>query len=86
MAKKKRLNFLKKIKHVDDIMTQSCLISCQNSTLFVRYKITNFKSENCPDDLLEIRYFYISRTKSSFGQDILQSCVSSYHLHVCFLI
>jgi len=31
-------------------------------------KITNFKPESCPDDLLEICYFYISQTKSSLDK------------------
>ena len=31
-------------------------------------KITNFKPESCPDDLLEICYFYISQTKSSLNK------------------
>ena len=45
-------------------------------------KITNFKPESCLDDLLEIYYFHISLKESEFGQDILQDCVSSYHLYV----
>jgi hypothetical protein len=31
-------------------------------------KITSFKPESCPDDLLEICYFYISQTKSSLDK------------------
>ena len=48
--------------------------------------VTNFKSETCPDDLLEIYYFYISQVtnKVEFGEDILQDCVSLYHLYVWF--
>jgi len=34
-------------------------------------QITNFKPENCPDDLLEIFYFLYLTNEVEFGQDIL---------------
>ena len=47
-------------------------------------KRTNFKPGSCPNDLLEIYYFYLTN-KVEFGQDILQDCVSSYHRYFCIV-
>ena len=45
----------------------------------VKYFVqTRLQPESCPDDLL---FLYLTN-EVEFGQDILQGCVSSYHLHV----
>ena len=54
--------------------TQSCNISCPNSTSFVRYKNNKFQTNHLDNFLawnlflFEICYFYISQTKSSLDK------------------
>ena len=73
----------KKITYVDDIMIHN----------FVKYlvqiqlrlwdiKITNFKPESCPDDLLEIYYFYISQTKLILDK-IFYKVVYHHIIYMC---
>ena len=66
---KKSSKFTKKFIHVDDMMIYS-LVKYLVQTRFCLWdiKITNFKPESCPNDMLEICYFYISQTKSSFDK------------------
>ena len=45
-------------------------------------KITNFKSESCLNDLLEICYFYISQTKSSLDM-IFYKVVYHHIIYMC---
>jgi hypothetical protein len=45
-------------------------------------KITSFKPESCPDDLLEIFYFYISQTKSSL-EKIFYVIVYHHIIYIC---
>ena len=45
-------------------------------------KITNFKPRSCPDDLLEICYFYISQTKSSLDK-IFYKIVCHHIIYMC---
>ena len=49
-------------------------------------KIINFKQESCPDDLLEICYFCISRTKSSWTRYFTRLCIIILSTCVIFLI
>jgi hypothetical protein len=68
-TKKTRLNSPKNhmCRWYDD--TQLCKISYPITPLHLwNIKITNFKPETCPYDLLVICYFYISQTKSSFNK------------------
>ena len=51
--------------------TQPYKISCPNSTSSVRYKNNKFL------------FLYLTN-EVEFGQDILQDCISSYHLHMWF--
>ena len=49
-------------------------------------KRTNFKPGSCPDDLLEICYFYISQTKSSL-EKIFYKIVYHHIIYMCdFLV
>jgi len=49
-------------------------------------EITNFKSESCPNDLLEICYFYISQTKWSLDK-IFYKIVYHHIIYMCdFLV
>ena len=82
----KKLFKLKKITHVDDMMMHN-FVKYLVQTRFHLWDIkrTNFKPGSCPNDLLEIYYFYLTN-EVEFGQDILQDCVSSYHLHVWFFL
>ena len=43
--------------------TQSCKISCLNSTSFMRYKNNKFLTNHLDSFWLEICYFYISQMK-----------------------
>ena len=77
---KKLSKFTKKITHVDDMMIYNLVkYLFQTQLRLWDIKITNFKPESCPNDLLEIYYFYISQTKSSLNK-IFYKVV--YHLHV----
>ena len=63
---KKATTIHQKITHVDDMMTYNLIKYLVQTRLRLRdIKITNFKLESCPHDLLEICYFYILQTKSS---------------------
>ena len=87
-----RANHCKKIDYIyqknhtcrwyDD--TQSFKISYSNSTSFVRYKNNKFLTNHLDSFLAWKLLFLYLTNKVEFGQDILQSCVSSYHLHVWF--
>ena len=71
---KKLSKFAKKITHLDDTMIHS----------LVKYlvKRTNFRLGSCPDDLLEICYFYISQTKSSLDM-IFYKVVYHHIIYMC---
>ena len=45
-------------------------------------KRSNFKPGSCPDDLLEIYYFYISQTKSSLDK-IFYKVVYHHIIYIC---
>ena len=66
--------------------TQSCKISCPRTTSFVWYKNNKFLTNHL-DNLLawNLLFLYLTNEVES-GQDILQGCVSSYHLHVWFFV
>ena len=58
---KSHLNSPKKNTHIDDMMIHNLVKYLVQTRLCLwDIKITNFKPESCPDDLLEICYFYIS--------------------------
>ena len=65
---------------------QSCKIFYPNLTSFVRYKITNFKLENCPDDLLEIYYFYMSQKSWVWTRYFTRLCIIILSTCVIFLV
>ena len=44
-----------------------------------------FKSESCPDDLLEICYFYISQKKSSLDK-IFYKIVYHHIIYMCYFL
>ena len=63
---KKSSKFTKKTTHIDDMMIHNLVKYHIQTRIRLRdIKITNFKPESCPDDLLEICYFYVSQTNSS---------------------
>ena len=64
--------------------TQSYKIFCPNSTSFVRYKNNKFLTNHMDNFLAWNLFFLYLIDEVKFGQDILQGCVSSYHLHVFF--
>ena len=64
--------------------TQSCKIFCPNSAWFVRYKNNKFLTNHLDNFLAWNLLFLYLTNEIEFGQDILQDCVSSYHLHVWF--
>ena len=80
---KKSFKFTQKITHVDDMMIHNLVKYLVQIRLRLRdIKITIFKPESWPDDLLEICYFYISQTKSSL--DMIFYKVVYYHiLYMC---
>ena len=47
--------------------------------------ITNFKPEKCPNDLIEIYYFYISQTKSSLDK-IFYKVVYHHIIYICIFL
>jgi hypothetical protein len=61
-------------------------ISCPNSTSFVRYKNNKFLTNRLDNFLAWNLLFLYLTNEVEFGQDILQGCVSSYHLHMWFLV
>ena len=83
-GKKSRLNSPKNhtCRWYDD--TQFCKISCSNSTLLVRYKNNKFQDRKLSRWFVGNLLFLYLTNEVEFGQDILQNCVSSYHLHVWF--
>ena len=87
---KKSSTFIKKIIHVDDMMIHNIIKYLVQTRLRLwDIKRTNFKPESCPADLFDnflawnLLFLYLTN-EVEFGQDILQSCVSSFHLHVWF--
>ena len=81
---KKSSKFIKIITYIDDMMTHNLVKYLVQTRLRLwDIKIINFKSESCPDDLLEICYFYIKQMKSNLDK-IFYKVV--YHLHVWFLV
>ena len=80
---KKSSKFTKKITHVDDMMLYNFVKYLVQTRLHLwDIKITNFKPESCPNDLLEICYFYISQTKSSLDK-IFCKIVYHYIIYIC---
>ena len=75
--------FTRKITHVDNMMIHN-LVKYHIQTWLCLWdiKITNFKPINCPDDLLEICYFYISQTKSSLDR-IFYKIVYNHIIYMC---
>ena len=61
---------------------QHCKISCPNRLRLWDIKRTNFKPGSCPDNLLEICYFYISQTKSSLNK-IFYKVVYHHIIYMC---
>jgi len=80
---KKLSKFIKKITHVDDLMIHNIVkYLVQNQLCLWDIKITNFKLERCPQDLLEICYFYISQTNLSLDK-ILYKVVYHHIIYMC---
>jgi len=80
---KKSSKFTKKITHVDDMMIHNFVKYLVQTRLNLwDIKITNFKPESCPDDLLEIYYFYISKTKSNLDK-IFYNIVYHHIIYMC---
>ena len=63
---------------------QPCKISCPNSTSFVRYKNNKYLTNHLDNFLTWNLFFLYLTDEVEFGQDILQCCLSSYHLYVWF--
>ena len=57
--------------------TQSCNISCPNSTSFVRYKNNKFQIWKLSRWFVRNLLFLYLTNEVEFGQDILQGCLSS---------
>jgi len=80
---KKSSKFIKKITHIDDIMIYSLVkYLVQTQIRLQNIKITIFKPESYPNDLLEICYFYISQTKSSLD-NIFYKVVYHHIIYMC---
>ena len=80
---KKLFKFTKKIIHVDDMMIHNFVKYLVQTRLRLwDIKITIFKPESCPNDLLEICYFYISQTKSSLD-NIFNRVVYHHIIYMC---
>ena len=76
------LNSQKKITHIDDMMIHNLAkYLIQTQLCLWDIKIINFKPTSCPDDLLEIYYFYISQKKSSLDKIF---CKIVYH-HIIYM-
>ena len=71
--------FTKKITHVDDMIIHN-LIKYSVQTLLHLWDIKITNSLQISRNLL---FLYLTN-EVEFGQDILQDCVSSYHLYVWF--
>ena len=86
---KKSSKFTKKITHLDDMMVHNLVKYLVQTRLRFRLldiKRTNFKSGSCPNDLLEICYFYISQTKSSLDKIFFKLCIIISSICVIFLV
>ena len=80
---KKSSKFIKKITYLDDMMIHNFVkYLIQTRLRLWDIKRTNFKPGSCPDDLLEICYFYISQTKSSLDK-IFYKVVYHYIIYNC---
>jgi len=80
---KKLSKFTEKIAHVNDMMIYNLVkYFVQTRLVLWDIQITNFKSESCPSDLLEICYFYISQTKSSLDK-IFYKGVYHHIIYMC---
>ena len=66
--------------------TQPYKISCPNSTSSVRYKKNKFQARKLSIWFVRNLLFLYLINEVEFGQDILQGCVSSYHLHMWFFL
>ena len=67
-GKKSHLNPPKK-SHVDDMMILNLIKYLVQTRLRLwDIQIINFKPESCPNDLLEICYFYLSQVKSNLDK------------------
>ena len=85
---KKLSKFSEKITHVDDMIIHNFVKYLVQTRLYL-WDINNKFLTNHLDDLdtflaWNLLFLYLTN-KVEFGQDILQGCVSSYHLHVWFL-
>jgi hypothetical protein len=80
---KESSKFTKKFTHVDDMMIHHLVKYLVQTRLRLwDIKITNFKPESCPNDLLEICYFCISQTKSSLDK-IFYNIVYHHIIYMC---
>ena len=86
IPKKSQLN-LPKITHVDNMMIHNLIKYLVQTRLYLwDIKIRNFKPESCPNDLLEICYFYISQTKSSLDKIFCKLCIIISSICVILLV
>ena len=84
---KKAVQIHQKITHIDDMMIHNIVKYLVQTRLHLwNIKTTNFKPESCPDDLLEICYFYISQTKSSLDNIFKRLCIIISSTCVIFLV
>ena len=80
---KKLSKFTKKISHIDDMMIHNFV----KYLVQTQFRLWDIKITNHLDNLLAWNLLFLYLTNEvEFGQDILQGCVSSYHLHVCFFV
>ena len=80
---KKSSKFMKKITHIDDMMIHNLVkYLVQTRLRLLDIKITIFKPESYPDDLLEICYFYMLQTKSSLNK-IFYKVVYHHIIYMC---
>jgi len=80
---KKSSKFTNKITYVDDMMIHNLVKYFVQTWLRLwDIKITNLKPRNCPNDLLEICYFYISQMKSSLDM-IFYKVVYHHIIYMC---
>ena len=84
---KKSSNFTQKITHVDDMIIHNLIKYLVQTRLRLwDIKITNFKPESCPDDLLEICYFYISQKFIIFISHRRSRVWTRYFIRLCIII
>ena len=80
---KRSSKLAKKITYVDDMMVHNFVkYLVQTQLLLWDIKITIFKPESCPNDLLEICYFYISQMKPSLD-NIFYKVVYHHIIYMC---